>query len=200
MEVMQIDLLAFTGHKALFGPQGTGGLCIGERVAESQLRPLKQGGTGSRSEREEQPSFLPDLCESGTPNGVGLAGLGAGVRYVMEKGVNQVRAREVDLTRRLISGLAQIPGVSVYGGHDAEMQTATVSFNIEGLAPSDVGLLLDERYGIMSRVGLHCAPAAHRTIGTFPVGTVRFGLSYFNTAKEVEAAVDAIREIAERGS
>jgi len=200
MEVMQIDLLAFTGHKALFGPQGTGGLCIGERVAESQIRPLKQGGTGSRSEREEQPSFLPDLCESGTPNGVGLAGLGAGVRYVMEKGVNQIRAREVDLTRRLIPGLAQIPGVSVYGGHDAEMQTATVSFNIEGLAASDVGLLLDERYGIMSRVGLHCAPAAHRTIGTFPGGTVRLGLSYFNTAEEVETAVDATREIAERGS
>jgi len=199
MEVMQIDLLAFTGHKALFGPQGTGGLCIGERVAESQIRPLKQGGTGSRSEREEQPSFLPDLCESGTPNGVGLAGLGAGVRYVMDKGVNQIRAREVDLTRRLISGLAQIPGVSVYGGHDAEMQTATVSFNIQGLAPSDVGLLLDERYGIMSRVGLHCAPAAHRTIGTFPVGTVRFSLSYFNTAEELETAIDAIREIAELG-
>jgi cysteine desulfurase family protein len=200
MEVMQIDLLAFTGHKALFGPQGTGGLCIGERVAESQIRPLKQGGTGSRSEREEQPSFLPDLCESGTPNGVGLAGLGAGVRYVMETGVNQIRAREVDLTRRLISGLVETPGVSVYGGHDPEKQTATVSFNIEGLAPSEVGLRLDETYGIMSRVGLHCAPAAHHTIGTFPVGTVRFGLSCFNTAEEVETAVDAIREIAERGS
>jgi cysteine desulfurase family protein len=200
MEVMQIDLLAFTGHKALFGPQGTGGLCIGERVAESQIRPLKQGGTGSRSEREEQPEFLPDMCESGTTNAVGLAGLGAGVEYVMQEGVERIRAHEVALTRQLLAGLLEIPGLTVYGGHDPELQTATVSFNIEGLAPSDVGLLLDERYGIMSRVGLHCAPAAHRTIGTFPAGTVRFGLSCFNTAEEVQSAIGAVREIAERGS
>jgi cysteine desulfurase/selenocysteine lyase len=196
MEAMQIDLLAFTGHKALFGPQGTGGLCIGERVAESQIRPLKQGGTGSRSEREEQPEFLPDMCESGTPNAVGLAGLGAGVEYVIQESVERIRAREVDLARQLIGSLAEITGVTVYGGHDPELQTATVSFNIDGLAPSEVGLRLDEGYGIMSRVGLHCAPAAHNTIGTFPVGTVRFGLSYFNAAEEVDAALVAVRQIA----
>jgi len=200
MEAMQIDLLAFTGHKALFGPQGTGGLCVGQRVVESQICPLKQGGTGSRSEQEEQPSFLPDLCESGTPNGVGLAGLGAGVEYVMREGVERIRAHEVELTGQLIAGLGDISEVTVYGGHDAELQTATVSFNIEGMVPSDVGFLLDERYEIMSRVGLHCAPAAHRTIGTFPVGTVRFGLSCFNTIDEVQAAVEAVREIAARES
>jgi cysteine desulfurase family protein len=199
MEAMQIDLLAFTGHKALFGPQGTGGLCIGERVAESQIRPLKQGGTGSRSEREEQPEFLPDMCESGTPNAVGLAGLGAGVEYVRQQGVEQIRAHEVGLARQLLTGLLEIPGLTVYGGHDPERQTATVSFNVQGLAPSDLGLILDERYGIMSRVGLHCAPAAHRSIGTFPAGTVRFGLSYLNTTEEVQTAVGAVREIAERG-
>jgi cysteine desulfurase family protein len=198
MEGMKIDLLAFTGHKALFGPQGTGGLCIGDRVAIDEIKPIKRGGTGSRSERQEQPEFLPDMCESGTPNTVGLAGLGAGVRYVTREGVERIRAHEVELARRLIAGLLEIPGVTVYGGHDAEKQTATVSFNIEGMAPSEVGLLLDERYGIMSRVGLHCAPAAHRTIGTFPVGTVRFGLSYFNTVGEVEAAVEAVKEIAAR--
>jgi selenocysteine lyase/cysteine desulfurase len=118
----------------------------------------------------------------------------------MQEGVERIRTHEVELTRRVIAGLLEIPGVTVYGGHDAELQTATVSFNIEGLAPSEVGLRLDEGYGIMSRVGLHCAPAAHRTIGTFPVGTVRFGLSYFNTAEEVEAAVGAVRELAARRS
>jgi len=198
MEAMHIDLLAFSGHKGLFGPPGTGGLCIGERVPIDEMRPLKRGGTGSRSESDEQPRFLPDMCESGTPNAVGLAGLGAGVKYVMQEGVERIRAHEVELTRRLIAGLRELPGVTVYGGHDAELQAATVSFNVEGLAPSEVGLRLDEGYEIMSRVGLHCAPAAHRTIGTFPVGTVRFGLSCFNTEEEVRTAVGAVREIAER--
>ncbi len=196
MKAMRIDLLAFTGHKALFGPQGTGGLCIGERVEADDLQPLKRGGTGSRSEREEQPTFLPDKCESGTPNTVGLAGLRAGVEFVLEHGVEDIRVREVELTRRLIEGLLDMPGVIVYGGRDCEMQTATVSFNVEGLAPSEVGLRLDEEYGIMSRVGLHCAPAAHRTIGTFPIGTVRFGLSYFSTVEEVDVALMAVREMA----
>ena len=196
MKAMQIDLLAFTGHKALLGPQGTGGLCIGERVEVDNLEPLKRGGTGSRSEWEEQPTFLPDKCESGTPNTVGLAGLRAGVEFLLEHGVEGIRVREVQLTQRLIEGLLDIPGVILYGGHDAEMQTATVSFNVEGHAPSEVGLRLDEEYEIMSRVGLHCAPAAHRTIGTFPVGTVRFGLSYFNTVEEVDAGLTAVKEIA----
>jgi cysteine desulfurase family protein len=196
VEAMNVDLLAFTGHKALFGPQGTGGLCIGERVEAEQIEPVKRGGTGSRSEREEQPSFLPDRCESGTPNTVGLAGLRAGVEFVSEVGVETIRVRECDLTGRLIAGLLEIPGVTVYGGHDAEKQTATVSFNIDGLAPSEVGPMLDERHEILSRVGLHCAPAAHRTIGTFPIGTVRFGLSFFNTAEEVDAAVGAVQETA----
>lgn len=193
---MQIDLLAFTGHKALFGPQGTGGLCIGERVNADELQPLKQGGTGSRSESEEQPTFLPDKCESGTPNTVGLAGLRAGVKFILEHGVEDIRGHEVQLTQRLIAGLLDVPGLTLYGGHDPEMQTATVSFNVEGRAPSEVGLLLDERCSIMSRVGLHCAPAAHRTIGTFPMGTVRFALSYLNTAEEVDAALQALRQIA----
>ncbi|HUW94607.1 MAG TPA: aminotransferase class V-fold PLP-dependent enzyme [Anaerolineae bacterium] len=196
MEAMHIDLLAFSGHKSLFGPQGTGGLCIGERVSAEEIDPVKRGGTGSRSEREEQPMFFPDRCESGTPNTVGLAGLRAGVEFVLQQGVEAIRVHEVSLTRRLVAGLLKIPGVTVYGGRDAEMQAATVSFNIEGMAPSEVGLMLDEEYGIMSRVGLHCAPAAHRTIGTFPLGTVRFGLSYFNTAEEVDTAVGAIRRMA----
>ncbi len=191
-----IDLLAFTGHKALFGPQGTGGLVIGQRVDLKHLEPLKRGGTGSRSELEEQPDFLPDMCESGTLNTVGLAGLGAGVRFVLGKGVEAIRKHEVELTHCLIEGLKSVPGVTIYGGGDAERQTATVSFNVEGLAPSEVGLCLDDKHGLMCRVGLHCAPAAHRTLGNFPVGTVRFGLSYFSNEKEVTAAIEAVAEIA----
>jgi cysteine desulfurase family protein len=192
-----IDLLGFTGHKALYGPMGTGGLVIGERVDVGRFRPLKRGGTGSNSELEEQPGFLPDKYESGTPNAVGLAGLGAGVRWVLERGVDAIRGHEVALTERLIAGLIDIDGVAVYGGLDAERQTGTVSFNIAGVAPSAVGLRLDEEYGIMCRVGLHCSPAAHRTIGTFPNGTVRFGLSAFNTLEDVEVAIEAVRDIAQ---
>ncbi|MEA3339178.1 MAG: aminotransferase class V-fold PLP-dependent enzyme, partial [Chloroflexota bacterium] len=159
----QIDLLAFTGHKSLYGPMGTGGLIVGGRVDVARLEPLKRGGTGSNSEREEQPDFLPDMCESGTPNAVGLAGLGAGVRWVLERGVEEIRTHEAALTQRLIDGLRAIPGVTVYGGLDAKRQTATVSFNVAGMAPSEAGLRLDDEYGIMCRVGLHCAPAAHKT-------------------------------------
>ena len=211
VQAESIDLLAFTGHKRLLGPMGTGGLLIGERVDVERIEPLKRGGTGSRSEHEEQPDFLPDRCESGTLNAVGLAGLLAGVRFVAEVGVDTIRRHEEELTAQLIAGLKAIPstalrrssgqgsgrrpGVTVYGPGDATRQTATVSFNVAGLLPSEVGLRLDEEYGIMARVGLHCAPAAHRTIGTFPTGTVRFGLGYFNTADEVEAAVRAIWEM-----
>lgn len=196
MEAEAIDLLAFTGHKSLYGPMGTGGLVVGERVDPMQLEPLKRGGTGSRSEREEQPDFLPDVCESGTLNAVGLAGLEAGIRWVVQRGVDRIRADEIELTQQLIDGLRAIPGVTVYGRLDATRQTATVSFNVAGIEPSEVGLRLDEEYGVLARVGLHCAPAAHKTLGTFPAGTVRFGLAALNTAEEARAAVDAVRHIA----
>ncbi len=204
VEADGIDLLAFTGHKSLYGPMGTGGLIIGERVDVDRMEPLKRGGTGSRSEHEEQPDFLPDLCESGTPNAVGLAGLEAGLRWVLERGVDAIRAHEVELAQRLIHGLTNIPstgsgqrpGVTIYGGLDAELQTATVSFDIAGMAPSEVGLRLDEEYSILCRVGLHCAPAAHKTMGTFPSGTVRFGLGAFNTLQEVDDALTAVQALA----
>jgi selenocysteine lyase/cysteine desulfurase len=195
---MKIDLLAFTGHKALLGPQGTGGLCVGERVDLNRLQPLKRGGTGSRSESEEQPDFLPDRYESGTANGMGIAGLGAGVRFVLEVGVDRIRAHERQLTAQLLAGLRSIPGIRIYGAGDAGKQTATVSFNIEGIEPSDVALQLDEEHGILCRPGLHCAPSAHLTIGTYPRGTVRFGLSYLNSAVQVDQAVEAVGKIAAR--
>jgi cysteine desulfurase family protein len=190
-----IDLLGFTGHKSLYGPMGTGGLIVGPRVDVRRIEPLKRGGTGSRSEHEEQPDFMPDMCESGTLNVVGLAGLEAGLRWVLEKGVEAIRAHEVALTNRLVGGLRDISGLTVYGGLDGECQTATVSFNLAGMATSEVGLRLDEEHGILCRVGLHCAPAAHKTLGTFPDGTVRFGLGAFNTVEEVDAAIEAVRQL-----
>ena len=199
VEADGIDLLGFTGHKALYGPMGTGGLYIGPRVDLERFEPLIRGGTGSRSELEEQPDFLPDMCESGTVNAIGLAGLAAGVRWVLEQRVEKIRRYEEELTAQLIGGLKSIPGVTLYGGHDAARQTATVSFNIAGLEPSEVGLRLDEEYGLLCRVGLHCAPAAHKTIGTFPRGTVRFGLSYFNTREEIETAVRAVHQLTLKG-
>ncbi|MBN1583741.1 MAG: aminotransferase class V-fold PLP-dependent enzyme [Anaerolineae bacterium] len=197
MQADQIDLLGFTGHKSLGGPMGTGGLIVGERVDETQIEPLVRGGTGSRSEHEIQPDFLPDLGESGTPNVVGLAGLLVGVRWVLAQGIDAIRAHEVALAQRLIGGLRSIPGVTVHGTLDAELQTATVSFNVIGMASSEVGLCLDDEYAIMCRVGLHCAPAAHKTMGTFPHGSARFGLSSFNTIDEVETALAAIATLAQ---
>ena len=191
-----IDLLAFTGHKSLLGPTGTGGLYIGERVDLARFQPLKQGGTGSLSEREAHPGFLPDLAESGTPNVAGLAGLAAGVRWVLERGVDVIRSHEQVLSRRLIEGLKNIPGVQLHGGGDPSRQTGTVSFNVSGMTPSDVGLRLDEEFGILCRVGLHCAPAAHRTLGTYPGGSVRFALGCFTTAAEVDLALAAVEQIA----
>ena len=196
VQANQIDLLAFTGHKSLYGPMGTGGLVIGERVELERLQPLKRGGTGSRSEHEEQPDFLPDMCESGTQNVVGLAGLAAGIHWVMDRDVNRIRAHEVALARRLIHGLQGIKGLTLYGSRDAELQTATVSFNITDKAPSEVGLRLDEEYGILCRVGLHCSPSTHKTMGTFPAGAVRFGMGAFNTAEDVDFALAAVRQLA----
>jgi len=191
-----IDLLAFTGHKSLYGPQGTGGLVIGERVNEKEMVPLKQGGTGSRSEFEEQPDFLPDRFESGTPNGVGIAGLLAGVRFVLEKGVEQIHQQESRLMDRLIEGLKEIPQLKFYGPENRKDRMATLSFNLEQLSSSEIALRLEKEFGILCRPGLHCAPAAHRTIGTFPEGTVRFSLSLFSTEEEIETAIQAVSSIA----
>ncbi len=196
VDEMAIDLLAFSGHKSLFGPQGTGGLYIREGL-EKQLRPLMMGGTGSRSEFEGQPDFMPDKFESGTPNTIGLAGLGAGVRFVLAEGVEAIRCKEEYLTARFVEGIAALPGVTVYGPPDAASRTAVVSFNIAGVSPSEAALELDERFGILCRPGLHCAPAAHRTIGTFSQGTIRFGFGYFNKDEEIAMALEAIRSLAE---
>jgi cysteine desulfurase/selenocysteine lyase len=198
MSQMKIDLLAFTGHKGLLGPQGTGGLCLGEHVDVGRVRPLRRGGTGSNSEIEEQPEFLPDKFEAGTANALGIAGLRASVNYVLERGVQQIREHEAKLAAQLIDGLREAPRVQVHGTLDASEQTATVSFNVADLDPSEAALRLDDEYEIMCRAGLHCAPAAHRTQGTFPRGSVRLSLSYLNTPEQVKHAVEAVRSLATR--
>jgi len=192
---MEIDLLAFTGHKSLYGPTGTGGLCLGEEI---DLAPLVRGGTGSASELEVQPEFLPDKLESGTLNICGIAGLNAGVQFILNRTLETIRRHEAELTTRFLQGLRDVPSVTVYGPESADVKIGVTSFNLGGVSCSDVGLILDERFGIMCRIGLHCAPAAHRTIGTYPNGTVRFGWSFFTTLDEVDVALDALRTIAER--
>ena len=192
---LEIDLLAFSGHKGLYGPQGTGGLYIRNGV-ELELEPLVYGGTGSHSEFEQQPDFLPDKYESGTPNTVGLAGLGAGVRFVLSRSVAGLRAREEALTALLIEGLKSIPKVTVYSSGDARKQVAVVSFNISGLASSEVATYLEEEFQVMCRAGLHCAPLAHRTTGTFPEGTVRLSPGCFTAQEDIELAIEAVRKVA----
>lgn len=198
MERDGIDLLAFTGHKALLGPTGTGGLVMGERVDVARLRPLKRGGTGSHSSSEEQPEFLPDKFESGTLNVLGIAGLEAGIRWLLAYGVDAVHARHQEICRALIDGLSSIDGVVLYGTHDPAKQVDTLAFNIAGLSPSEAGFRLDEEFGIQIRIGLHCAPAAHRTLGTYPQGSIRFAAGIFTTDAEVQQALDAVRQLAGR--
>lgn len=191
-----IDVLVFTGHKGLLGPQGTGGLVVGGRVDPGRLEPLNHGGTGSNSEFETQPDFLPDMLESGTPNTVGIAGLGAGISFTLSETVEKIQSREQELISRLIDKLLDVPRMKFIGDTAPKGRVATVSFNIEGMDPAEIGLRLDDEFGIMSRVGLHCAPAAHRTLGTFPVGAVRFSLGYFNTEEEIDFAVESLTTIA----
>ena len=189
----RIDLLAFTGHKALLGPTGTGGLYVRDGVT---LTPLIRGGTGSDSARETQPEFLPDMLESGTPNVAGIAGLAAAIGVLSDVGIETVRAHERALVARFIAAASEIPHVTVYGVGDAAARCGVISFNVAGSTPAEVAVVLDDSFGIMARAGLHCAPAAHRTLGTFPGGTVRFSVGWFNTSADIDAALDALREIA----
>lgn len=191
-----IDLLAFTGHKGLGGPTGTGGLVIGDRVDPRWITPLKQGGTGSRSADEVQPTFLPDSFESGTLNVVGLAGLLAAVRWIRARGIGRLRAEQIAMVGNCLHRLSDIAGIAVYGSTNAAERLSAISLNIAGMLPSEVGLRLDEEYRVLARVGLHCAPAAHRTMGTAPGGTVRIAPGAFTSAEDIDAAIAAISALA----
>jgi cysteine desulfurase family protein len=189
---MAIDLLAAPGHKGLFGIQGTGFLYIGDEV---DLAPLLVGGTGGHSTGPEQPDTLPERFESGTLNTPGIAGLKAGVEFLLETGIDAVRSHENALVEQLLDGMTGMPGIAVHGPGAAERRGSVVSFTVTGQDPGQIGFRLDQEYDISVRVGLHCAYMAHKTIGTYPAGTVRVSPGYFTSTGEIETFLRALRAI-----
>ena len=190
---MGIDVLAFSGHKGLLGAQGTGGLYVHEAIS---VKPLRVGGTGSLSESDIQPEFMPDRLESGTPNTPGIASMKAGVEFILATGRSKIQAKEMELTSFLLAGLRQITEATVYGLQTPHGRTAVISFTLAGRDSGQIAHLLDQNYEIACRSGLHCAPWAHQSIGTLKTGTVRLSPGYFNTEEEVEQTLVAIRELA----
>ena len=187
-----ISLLACPGHKSLLGPQGTGFLYICEGF---NLKPLIEGGTGSNSELSEQPDFLPDRFQSGTLNTPGIAGLKAGIEFINKKSIQTIKEHEDMLSKTFINKLKEINRVRIYGPLSIKEKTAVVSFNIKGKDSADIATALDEKYQIMVRAGLHCSPYAHKTIGTFPDGTIRVSFSIFNTVHEIDYFIDSLKVI-----
>ncbi len=192
---MQIDLLAMPGHKGLMGPPGTGVLYVGERV---NLRPFREGGSGSWSADAAQPEALPEKYESGTLNTVGIAGLGAGIKFIRTTGLAKIREHENKLVQKLLEGLHNMPGIKIFGPGLGEERAPVVSFLVKGKDSQAVGGALDRWHNIACRAGLHCAPDAHRTLGTFRKKLVRFSFSYFNREEEIDYALQCLREIRKR--
>ncbi len=189
---LPVDLLAGPGHKGLLGPQGTGFLYVRERVP---LVPLIEGGTGSRSENDHQPDFYPDALESGTQNSVGLAGLEVSLAWLIRRGVEKVRRKETEFMGDLLDGMEKIPRVTVFGPRDPGRRASVLSFLLEGMDPAETGRRLEKQFGIMVRAGLHCSPNSHRTLGTFPEGTVRISPGPFTTRKQIVLFLTALRKI-----
>lgn len=194
MEAMHISVLCFTGHKGLMGPQGTGGLCVAKDV---QIRPFKVGGSGVQSYSRTHPEEMPTRLEAGTLNGHGIAGLGAGVEFLLETGVETIHAREVALAKRFYEGVKEIPGITLYGDFSHWNRTAVVTLNIGDYDSGEVSDALWEDYEIATRPGAHCAPLMHQALGTVEQGAVRFSFSWFNTEEEVDTAINAIKELAQ---
>ncbi|MCC7421531.1 MAG: aminotransferase class V-fold PLP-dependent enzyme [Planctomycetaceae bacterium] len=198
---LNADLLACPGHKGLLGPLGTGILVIADKL-EPHLRSVRQGGTGTRSEDDSQPDTLPDKYESGTHNTPGLVGLDAALGWIVEKGLHSLRQHEVETMTRLLDGLREIPGIALHGvdwsgDHPATRSVGVVSFTFDALPPQDAATILDEHAELESRAGLHCAPGAHRFLGTFDTGgTVRLSPGPFTTSDQIETALAAIRDVA----
>ncbi len=194
VEEQNIDMLAFTGHKGPFGPPGSGGLYVGERV---KLRNWREGGTGLEPESILQPDTFPFKLESGTPNSVGIVGLKAGIEFCINKGIDSIIAHERNLAMRLIRAFEDDDRFEIYGGMDSDRKVGIFSINIKGLRPSEVGAILDNTFNIAVRSGLHCAPNIHREIGTFPEGMVRVSPGYFNNTEEIEETISALKKIAD---
>jgi len=188
-----VDMLAFTGHKGPLGPTGTGGLYVGERLT---LEPWREGGTGFEPASLSQPEELPFKLESGTPNTVGIAGLRAGIEYVLSKGINNIRTHEQKLINKLINVLKHDNRFVLYGTTDISKKVGILSINIKGYKPAEVGAILDQTFDIAARPGLHCAPFAHQMLGTFPDGTVRISPGLFNTEDDINQLIKALNKIA----
>lgn len=191
---MDIDILCFTGHKGLFGPQGTGGLYVREGLT---LSPLKSGGSGIHSFDRQHPTDMPTALEAGTLNGHGIAGLNAGLDYILSTGVKNIHAKEISLARRFVNGISDISDLKLYGDIDAPLRTPIISLNIGNMSSASVSDILWEDYEICVRAGAHCAPLMHKTFGTEKQGAVRFSFSCFNTEAEIDTAIQAMHEIAE---
>ena len=197
MEAMHIDALAFTGHKGLLGPQGIGGFILRPELAR-RMEPLLSGGTGSVSHSEEVPAFMPDRFEAGTLNLPGIMGLHAALVWLEQEGIDRIRSHELALTARFLEGLRDIPRLRAVGREDIQDRAAVVSAACESVDPAFLADALGREYGVLTRVGLHCAPSAHKTLGTYPAGTVRFSFGPWNTEAHVDAALAALRELSGR--
>ena len=191
---MGIDILCFTGHKGLFGPQGTGGLYVREGLT---LSPLKSGGSGIHSFDRQHPTDMPTALEAGTLNGHGIAGLNAGLDYIQSTGVENIHNKEISLARHFLAGITDIPDLKIYGDMDAPLRAPIISLNIGNMSSASVSDILWEDYEICVRAGAHCAPLMHKTFGTEKQGAVRFSFSCFNTEAEIDTAIRAMHEIAE---
>lgn len=193
MKDMNIDVVCFTGHKSLLGPTGIGGLCVAEGV---DIKITRAGGTGVRSAQRTHLEEYPYRLEYGTPNVLGIAGLQAGVKWIQEKGLDNIHHHEMKLTEMLVSGLKEIDGVTLYCQDDLTNHISVIAFNVNGMEAQDVGIMLDADYNIACRTGLHCAPLVHEQLGTDKIkGAVRFGIGPFNTEEHIKAAIQAVREI-----
>lgn len=187
-----IDILAFTGHKSLLGPMGTGGLIINTDI---DIKPLKAGGTGGDSAYEYQPDYYPNHLETGTSNVSGIAGLREAIKFLNEEGIENIHNKEKELTKYALEKLETVKDIEIYGPKDCEKMLSVISFNIKDKIPEDVGSILDQKYDIMLRAGLHCAPTAHSVIGTKERGTLRIGLGYFNEKEDIDKLVEALNNL-----
>ncbi len=194
VKACHIDALCFTGHKGLLGPQGIGGIILTKEMAQT-LTPLIAGGTGSFSHLETMPTHMPDAFEAGTLNLPGIIGLSEGLSYIESQGMENIHNHELALTQAFLEGLQSIDVVNIIGKQDIQDRTAVVSITIDSMDPASIAYELESTYHIMTRVGLHCAPRAHQTLGTYPEGTVRFSFGYANTHEDVESALSALHRI-----
>ena len=187
-----IDILAFTGHKSLLGPMGTGGLIINTDI---DIKPLKAGGTGGDSAYKYQPDYYPNHLETGTSNVSGIAGLREAIKFLNKEGIENIHNKEKELTKYALEKLETVKDIEIYGPKDCEKMLSVISFNIKDKRPEDVGSILDQKYDIMLRAGLHCAPTAHSMIGTKDRGTLRIGLGYFNEKEDIDKLVEALNNL-----